>query len=92
MAGWQLGLQMWGSSEPGDSVTPKWPVCFLRRNGDVRRVSGFGESGVAAVGGGGYFLLHTPPPSSAPRPPSWLWVTWNQLKVGFSEWTRVPNL
>lgn len=33
-----------------------------------------------------------PHPALLLGPPSWLWVTWNQLKVGFSEWTRVPNL
>lgn len=45
MSGWQLGLQMWGSSEPGDSVTPKWPVCFPRRDGDVEGCLGLENLG-----------------------------------------------
>lgn len=38
MVGRQLGLQMWGSPEPRDSVSPKWLVCSPRRDKDVRGV------------------------------------------------------
>lgn len=87
MAGRQLGLQMLGSSEPGDSVTPKWPVCFLRRNGDVGGCLGLEN----LVGGIATSYSTLPHPALLLGPPPWLWVTWNQLKVGFSEWTWVPN-
>lgn len=53
MAGWQLGLQMWGSPEPGDSVTPKWSVCFPRRDGNVRGCLGLEDQGRG--------LIPTPP-------------------------------
>lgn len=38
MVGRQLGLQMWGTPEPGDSVTPKWLLCSPTRDRDVRGV------------------------------------------------------
>ena len=57
--GWQLGVQMWGSPESGDSVTPKWPVCFPRRGGKVR-----GYLRLKNLDGATSYS--TPAPSSAP--------------------------